>query len=856
MKKISYFLLITLPLLTLAVTGLAQTQNLTLWYDKPAKVWTEALPLGNGRFGAMVFGNVAHGLIQLNEATLWSGGPVKENVNPNAAGYLPQVRQALFQGKYQQAEQLDKNMQGVYSESFEPLGDLMIDQQFTGDTTVSHYYRDLDIHRAVATVRYTVHGVHYTREMFISAPDQVMVIKITADQPRQLHLKIASKSPLHYRPVLISGTDYSLEGVAPAHTDPNYVRGNKEPVQYGDSTHCKGMRFALDISASFTDGTVKADTSGLEIKNASEVVLLVSAATSFNGFNRCPDHEGKNEKKLAQQYLDQAKTYSFDNLLRRHLEDYRHFFDRVSISLGNQDETAAKLPTDRRLERYATDASDPGLEALYFQYGRYLLIASSRTPGAPANLQGIWNKELRPPWSSNYTININTEMNYWPAEECNLSEMTAPLIDLIRELSVTGTKTARNFYHANGWVAHHNTDLWALSNPVGDFGKGSPVWANWPMGGNWLCWHLWQHYLYTGDQVFLKDTAYPLMKGAAEFCLDWLLKDSSGYWVTAPSMSPENQFIYAPGKSAGVSIASTMDMSIIRGLFTDLIDASSVLGIDPSFRDTLIARRKKLYPFHIGKRGNLQEWYKDWLSTDIHHRHISHLYGLFPGNEISPLRTPELAAGVKRALEIRGDESTGWSLAWKINCWARLLDGNHAHQLVRDLLKLTKQDDFNYHNGGGCYPNLFDAHPPFQIDGNFGGTSGIAQMLVQSSGDAIYLLPALPDAWPAGDIKGLKAIGGFEIKALTWENGKITRLVIRSSVGGNCRIRANQPLQADGNFRLSPAKGKNPNVFYKTEAIDKPVIASGATLDTLVIPQYYTYDFPTQAGGEYVVIGK
>jgi alpha-L-fucosidase 2 len=617
------------------------------------------------------------------------------------------------------------------------------------------------------------------------------------------------------------------------------------------------MRFALDVTATSTDGAVKADTSGLEITGASGVTLLVSARTSFNGFDRCPGSQGKNEKKLAQGDLTHATSRSFEELLRRHLDDYRHFFDRVSLTLGAPDSSRADLPTDRRLERYATGAGDPGLEALYFQYGRYLLISSSRTPGAPANLQGIWNKELRPPWSSNYTININTEMNYWPAEECNLPEMTAPLTDLIGELAVTGKRTAWDFYHARGWVAHHNTDIWALSNPVGNLGKGQPVWANWPMGGNWLCWHLWQHYLYTGDKVFLRDTAYPLMKGAAEFCLDWLIRGPGGYWVTAPSMSPENTFLYAPGKSSGVSVASTMDMSIIRGLFSDLIDASAVLGIDRAFRDTLISRRKNLYPFHVGKRGNLQEWYKDWVSTDIHHRHISHLYGLFPGQDISPLTTPVLAAAARRALEIRGDESTGWSLAWKINCWARLLDGDHAHLLVRDLLKITREGDYSYHNGGGCYPNLFDAHPPFQIDGNFGGTSGIAQMLVQSAGDAIYVLPALPGAWATGEVSGLKAVGGFRITELKWEKGKITRLVVRSTLGGNCRIRANQPLETGGAFRLSPAKGPNSNPFYKTEAASfKPVIAAGAALDTVVVPRYYTYDFPTTANHDYVLIGK
>ncbi|HKI46230.1 MAG TPA: hypothetical protein VKA08_12940, partial [Balneolales bacterium] len=465
-------------------------------------------------------------------------------------------------------------------------------------------------------------------------------------------------------------------------------------------------------------------------------------------------------------------------------------------------------------------------------------------------------KDIRPPWSSNYTININTEMNYWPAEETNLSEMHMPLFGLIRKLSVTGKVTAREFYHANGWLAHHNSDIWGLSNPVGDKGRGDPKWANWPMGGNWLCHQLWDHYLFTGDKQFLKNTAYPLMKGAAEFTLDWLIPDSSGHLVTAPSVSPENDFLLPSGKHADVSIASTMDMSITWDLFTNLIEASRVLNIDQSFRDTLIAKRAKLYPLHIGHRGNLQEWFRDWRGVDLHHRHVSNLYGLFPGHEISPLTTLKLAEAVKKSLEIRGDRSTGWSQAWKVNLWARLLDGNHAYRLFRDLLHYTSDTDPNYQNGGGAYPDLLDAHPPFQIDGNFGGTAGVAEMLVQSQMGDIYVLPALPDAWSSGEVKGLRARGGFIINDMKWKDGMLTNLTVTSILGGNLRLRTNNEIQITGNDRLMQATGKNPNPFFEMGPVVKPIISAEAKLDSLTIPKNYVYDIPTEAGNEYTFVAQ
>jgi len=852
MTRKNYLLYVFLFFIPLQVFS---QSNLTLWYQKPAAAWTEALPLGNGKMGAMVWGGVKQDLIQLNDATLWSGGPVRSDVNPEAFGYLSKVRKALFEGKYQEAQQLTKKMQGIYSESYLPMGDLIIHQEFE-DTTLQSYRRELNINDAVETTRFRVNGVEYKRQLFISAPDHIMAIRMTTDRPGALNLNISTHSKLHYLHS-VNGTDeLILKGKAPAHDDPNYVNYNKQPVIYNDPDGCRGMRFEFGVKALTEGGIVTADTSHIRVKNATEVLLLVSEATSYNGFDKCPDKDGKNVDKPVKKLLQSASGKTFKDLLRNHLNDYHKYFDRVSLTLDGGQSQNSDMPTDQRLLAYTKGANDPGLEELYFQYGRYLLISSSRTPGVPANLQGIWSKDIRPPWSSNYTININTEMNYWPAEETNLSEMHMPLFGLIRKLSVTGKVTAREFYHANGWLAHHNSDIWGLSNPVGDKGRGDPKWANWPMGGNWLCHQLWDHYLFTGDKQFLKNTAYPLMKGAAEFTLDWLIPDSSGHLVTAPSVSPENDFLLPSGKHADVSIASTMDMSITWDLFTNLIEASRVLNIDQSFRDTLIAKRAKLYPLHIGHRGNLQEWFRDWRGVDLHHRHVSNLYGLFPGHEISPLTTLKLAEAVKKSLEIRGDRSTGWSQAWKVNLWARLLDGNHAYRLFRDLLHYTSDTDPNYQNGGGAYPDLLDAHPPFQIDGNFGGTAGVAEMLVQSQMGDIYVLPALPDAWSSGEVKGLRARGGFIINDMKWKDGMLTNLTVTSILGGNLRLRTNNEIQITGNDRLMQATGKNPNPFFEMGPVVKPIISAEAKLDSLTIPKNYVYDIPTEAGNEYTFVAQ
>jgi alpha-L-fucosidase 2 len=783
-----------IALLALCPTLSISQPALTLHYDKPASVWTEALPIGNGRLGAMVFGGVNEDLIQLNEATLWSGGPADDNVNPKAYEFLAPARAALRRGEYGRAADLVRHMQGPYTQSYLPLGDLVI-QQDTGGGNSTHYNRDLGLRSGLASATFSVDGVRYRREVFASAPADVIVMRLSADAPRKISLAVAVRSQLRARTVATSDM-LSLQGRAPSQVDPDYFNANNEPLVYDPDDTCKGMRFELSVKPLVKGGTVRITETQIAINNATEVVLLLSATTSFNGFDRCPYSEGKDEHQANLEHLARASRQTYAQLLEAHLADFHRYFDRVSLSLNPAEQDKSRLATDERLDAYGHGAADSSLEALYFQYGRYLLISSSRTPGAPANLQGIWNKDLRAPWSSNYTTNINVEMNYWPVETANLSELFAPLDALIHNVAVTGARTAAGFYHARGWVLHHNSDIWAQSTPVGQFGIGDPKWANWYMGGDWLCHNLWEHYLFTGDRRFLED-AYPLMKGAAQFTLDWLQTDETGHRVTMPSTSPENTYYYQQDgqrKEGSVTVASTMDMEIIRDLFGNVIAASRVLNTDEGLRQELTEAAAKLLPFQVGTKGQLQEWYRDFDDVDPHHRHTSHLFALYPANEISPFATPELAAAAKRTLELRGDHATGWSLAWRVSLWARLLDGNHAYALFRNLLRLTREGGIRYDgDGGGAYPNLLDGHPPFQIDGNFASTAGVIELLLQSQNQELHLLPALPDAWAAGSVKGLVGRGGFVVD-MDWTDHRLKSAVIVARNAGDCVVRTSEPV--------------------------------------------------------------
>lgn len=798
---------ILLLFLFLTTLNFAQKQY-KLWYEKPANEWVEALPLGNGKIGAMVFGGIEKEIIQLNEGSLWSGGPQKHNVNPKAYQYLAPLRTALAAEDYPKVNELCRKMQGNYSESFLPMADLEIKQNFDGKA--QKYYRDLNLSEAIANTFFEVDGNVFCREMFTSAPDNVMVIKFSATKENSITLDFNLSSKIAHNTSLESENTLVLSGKAPSRVDPSYYNPkNRQAIIQDDQEGCRGMRFQTVLRLIPQGGEIYADSLGLHVKNANEVLAVLSAATSFNGMFNCPESNGKDEKAISISYINAASSKPYSKLKESHLDDFQKFFNRVDLhltdTLGNK--TNDKLPSDLRLKLFSYGNYDPELEELFYQYGRYLLISSSRPGGTPANLQGIWNPHLRAPWSSNFTININTEMNYWPAEITNLSEMHQPLLDFVKDLSESGKVTAKQFYNARGWVAHHNTDIWGLSNPVGDNGNGSPTWANWYMGGNWLAQHLWEHYEFTGDLEFLKTKAYPVMKEAALFSLDWLV-NKEGYLITSPSSSPEMEFKFK-GKSYAVTEGSTMDLAIIRNLFQNVISATEVLKIDTKFRKEVSLALSRILPYQVGSRGHLQEWMRDYEDKEPHHRHISHLFALHPGRDISPITTPELAKAANKTFELRGDEGTGWSKGWKINFAARLLDGDHAYKMIRDIMRYV---DPKAGGSGGTYPNFFDAHPPFQIDGNFAATAGMTEMLVQSHLGEVHLLPALPNSWPSGYINGLKARGNFQVD-ICWEKHKLQTAKIVSILGNDLKIRSSQAFEIKDSKLKSLAEG---NYFVLT----------------------------------------
>ncbi len=756
-----------------------------LWYDAPADEFIEALVMGNGQMGATIYGDVENEKISLNDITLWSGEPVNLDAAPeDAHKNLSKIRTALANEKYYEADKLQLRLQGNFSQSYQPMATLGI--HFGEQSEVTDYYRELDLKTATTTINYNLDGTRYSRTCFVSHPDKVMAIELVAKGRGTINGEISLPSLLHHTSTTADGI-LITKGYAP------YNITHWQEVSWDEN---RGIHFATLVKPVEYDGEIICEDGKMLLKDCKRVVLLVTAATSFNGYDKDPVREGRDYMTIARQQLADAEKYTFKELHKRHIADYSSLFNRVDIEFNGEDKS--HIPTDRRLQELTNGGEDRDLEAMYLLFSRYLTISASRTECVPMNLQGLWNEDIHPAWKSNYTTNINVEQNYWPTEVFNLSELHNPLLSFLSNISKTGAHTARNYYNCGGWAACHNSDIWAMSNPVGEH-KGKTRWANWNMGGGWMATHLWEHYLYTLDRKYLAEYAYPLLKGVAEFCCDFLVEDRQGYLVPSPSTSPENSFIDpSTSKAVATCYGSTCDLAIIREVLTIATSAAEVLDIDKPLQEQWRNTLARLYPYQISPKGYLQEWYHDFEEKDPNHRHLSHLIGLFPFNQITPTQTPELVEAAKQTLTRRGDKATGWSIGWRIGIFARLLDGEAAYSVYRSLLTATRDTTQKYRGvSGRTYPNLLDACPPFQIDGNFGAPAGVAELLLQSQAGSIDLLPALPTAWKSGSYRGLRARRAFEVD-LTWRNGAIRSGRILSLAGAKCVIRSHTQISVSG----------------------------------------------------------
>ncbi|MCR4959622.1 MAG: glycoside hydrolase family 95 protein [Prevotella sp.] len=811
-------LLLLFACLTTIGTQAAQPP-MRLWFDKPATYFEESLPIGNGRLGALVYSDPAHDIVQLNDITLWTGQPIDRQEDAGASRWIPSIRKALFNEDYRLADSLQLHVQGHNSCYYQPLGTLRIVPTVTNEWQPTGYCRELSLDSAIARTYYKIGDVSYCREYLASAPDSLIAIRLTASKPKQLNLEL------------------KLNSILPHKT--KATRGQLTMTGHADGDEQSTIHFCTIVRVDHKDGQVVSADSTLRLQDVSEAIVYVVNATSFNGFDRHPVREGKPYIELAANRAWHTQNVTYEQVRARHIADYRQFFTRTSLSLSAMPSHCDGLPTDSLVKAYNTGntEADRYLETLYFQYGRYLLIGSSRTPAVPANLQGLWNPHQWAPWRGNYTININLEENYWPVFNCNLAEMAMPLDGFVKALAENGRYTAENYYGIHrGWQAGHNSDIWAMANPVGEKNE-KPEWANWPMGGAWLVESLWEKYLFTQDIDYLRTVAYPLMKGAADFCLDWLVENPNNpqELITAPSTSPENEYVTDKGYHGMTCYGGTADLAIVRELFTNTIAAHHILEQHSTSKKTstglvdnclpLQIALNRLHPYTIGSEGDLNEWYHDWRDYDPHHRHQSHLIGLFPGHHLSLLydaASPHpLLAACAKTLEQKGDKTTGWSTGWRINLWARLHNAEQAFHIYQKLLTYVSPDQYRGPDrrrpGGGTYPNLMDAHPPFQIDGNFGGTAGVCEMLLQSRVDddgtaVVELLPALPSQWADGEVQGLCARGGYEVD-MQWQNGRLKEATVKAKRNSSVR------LLYDGTEKILKLKADRPTTYKPASSL-------------------------------------